>query len=171
MKAVARCLSVGVLIVVAVTLQVSVFDHFSLDGVVPDLVMLMVIAAALSRGADYGAFVGFAAGLVLDLAPPADHVAGRWTLAMLLVGYLTGLARGDARPAPLATVLTVAAGVFVGNSVFALTGFALGEPGVHVADVVRVVPLAVCYDVALTPLVVPLVLLLFRRIEPGPPRW
>ena len=52
-----------------------------------------MIAAALVRGPDYAALVGFAAGLVLDLAPPADHTAGRWALSLVLVGYLTGLAK------------------------------------------------------------------------------
>jgi rod shape-determining protein MreD len=169
-KDAARGLAVAVLVLVTVTLQVSVFDHFSVRGVVPDLVMLVVIAAALSRGPDYGALVGFAAGLVIDLAPPADHVAGRWALSLLVVGYVTGLVRTESKLSLLSTVLTVAAGVFVGTSVFALSGLILGEPGVSVGSALRVIPLAVVYDVMITPLVVPLVLLVFRRLEPGQ-RW
>ena len=77
-----RCAAavVAALIVVTVTLQVSVFSHFAFDGVAPDLALLLVIGAALVRGPEYAAVVGFAAGLVLDLAPPADHTAGRWAL-------------------------------------------------------------------------------------------
>ena len=44
--------------------------------------------------------VGFAAGLALDLAPPADHLAGRWALALVVVGYVAGRARRDGRPDP-----------------------------------------------------------------------
>ncbi len=36
-----------------------------------------------------------APGLLLDLAPPADHVAGRWALALLLAGYVAGRVRQD----------------------------------------------------------------------------
>ena len=32
-------------------------------------------------------------GLLLDLAPPADHVVGRWALALIVVGYVAGRMR------------------------------------------------------------------------------
>jgi rod shape-determining protein MreD len=169
-KTAARGLAVAILVLVTVTLQISVFDHLSVRGVVPDLAMLVVIGAALSRGADYGALIGFAAGLIIDLAPPADHIAGRWALSLLVVGYVTGLVRTESRLSFVSMVLAVAAGVFVGTSLFAMSGLVLGEPGVSVGSALRVIPLAVVYDVLLTPLVVPFVLRLFRRLELSP-RW
>jgi rod shape-determining protein MreD len=165
-----RLAAVSLLIILTITLQVSIFSHFAIDGVVPDLALLIVIAAALARGPDYAALVGFSAGLVLDLAPPADHTAGRWALSLCLVGYLTGLVRGDGETNALGTVLTVAAGAFIGTSIFALTGLILRDPGVSVGAALEVVPIAVLYDVMLTPLVIPLVLILFRRLEPAE-RW
>jgi rod shape-determining protein MreD len=170
MKALGRAVAVAVLIVLTATLQLSVLSHFSWDGVVPDLVMLVVIVAALSRGPEYGAVIGFAAGLLVDLAPPADHIAGRWALAMLVVGWLTGLVRADSSLSPVSTLLTVAAGVFIGTSVFAISGIVLGEPGTTVSSALRVIPVAVGYDVLLAPLVIPLVGVVFRRLEPSP-RW
>ena len=101
-----RLAAVSLLIILTITLQVSIFSHFAIDGVVPDLALLIVIAAALARGPDYAALVGFSAGLVLDLAPPADHTAGRWALSLCLVGYLTGLVRGDGETNALGTVPT-----------------------------------------------------------------
>jgi rod shape-determining protein MreD len=165
-----RLAVVAALVVVTITLQVSIFSHFAIDGVVPDLVLLVVVAAALVRGPDYAALVGFAGGLVLDLAPPADHTAGRWALSLVLVGYLTGLVKGDGESNAIGTVLTVAAGAFIGTSVFALTGLVLRDPGVSVGSALEVVPVAVLYDVLLTPLAIPLVLLIFRRLEPAD-RW
>ncbi len=165
-----RATVVTVLIVVTVTLQISIFSHFSIRGVVPDLAMLVVIAAALVRGPDYAALVGFAAGLVLDLAPPADHTAGRWALSLVLVGYLTGLARGNGEASVPSTLLMVASGAFIGTSIFALTGLVLREPGIDVGAALEVLPVAVGYDLLLTPLVIPLVLVLFRRLEPAE-RW
>ena len=165
-----RVLSVAVLVVVAVALQVSVFSHFAIQGVVPDLALLVVLAAALVRGPDFAAGVGFAAGLVLDLAPPADHTAGRWALSLVMVGYLTGLARPEGEVSKLGTLLMAAAGAFIGTSVFALTGMVLGDPGVTVSFAFDVVPRAVLYDVMVTPVVVPLAVLLLRRLEPAQ-RW
>lgn len=165
-----RVAVVTVLVVVTVTLQLSIFSHFAFRGVVPDLALLVVIGAALVRGPSYAAIVGFAAGLVLDLAPPADHTAGRWALSLVLVGYLTGLVRSDNETSRLGTLAVVAAGAFVGTSVFALTGLVLREPGVDVSSALEVVPTAVGYDLLLTPLVIPVVLLLFRRLEPAE-RW
>jgi rod shape-determining protein MreD len=165
-----RIIAVSVLVVLTITLQVSVFSHFSLRGVVPDLALLVVIAAALVRGPDYAALVGFAAGLVLDLAPPADHTAGRWALSFVVVGYLTGLARQDSDISAVGTLVLVAAGAFIGTSVFALTGLVLGEGGIDVSTALDVIPLTVGYDVLVAPLVVPLVVMLFRRLEPAE-RW
>ncbi len=165
-----RALSVAVLVVLTVTLQVSIFSNLSFRGVVPDLAMLVVIAAALVRGPVYAALVGFAAGLVLDLAPPADSTAGRWALSFVLVGYLTGLARREGDISVVGTFVMVAAGAFIGTSVYALTGLVLDDGGVSVTSALEVVPITVLYDVAVTPLVVPLVVLLFRRLEPAE-RW
>ncbi len=170
MTTVLRIIAVSVLVVLTITLQVSVFSHFSLRGVVPDLALLVVIAAALVRGPDYAALVGFAAGLVLDLAPPADHTAGRWALSFVVVGYLTGLARQDSDISAVGTLVLVAAGAFIGTSVFALTGLVLGEGGIDVSTALDVIPLTVGYDVLVAPLVVPLVVMLFRRLEPAE-RW
>lgn len=170
MRAALRVVALAVLVVVTVTLQITVFSHFSLNGVVPDLALLIVIAAALVRGAGYGALVGFAAGLVLDLAPPADHAAGRWALSFVLAGYLTGLVKRDSEGSIVGTVVMVAAGAFVGTSVFALTGLVLQDSGVTVASAFDVVPLAVLYDVILTPFIIPIVVLLLRQLEPKE-RW
>ena len=90
----------GLAVSVALVLQLSVFSQLSWHGVVPDLVLLVVVAAALVRGAEFGMVLGFAGGVLLDLAPPADHVAGRWALALLLVGYVAGRVRQDARLTP-----------------------------------------------------------------------
>lgn len=169
MTAALRGLAIALLVVLTVTVQLSVFNHFALDGVAPDLALLLVIGAALVRGPTYAAIVGFGAGLVLDLAPPADHTAGRWALALVAVGCLTGLARPDGARSLLSTVLIVAAGAFVGTSVYALSGLVMGEQAVTVTSALHVVPIAVLYDVLLTPLLLPLVVRCFRRLEPAEP--
>lgn len=154
------------LLLLAVVLQVAVFSSFSVAGVVPDLALLVVVAAALVRGPEFAAVLGFLGGLAVDLAPPADHVAGRWALALVVVGYLAGRVRHDARTSAVAAVVTVAACSFVGTSLFALTGMLLHDPGVSVSEALRVVPVSVLYDVLVAPLVLPLLMTLMRRLQP-----
>ncbi len=161
-----RALVVALVVTLAVSLQVALFPYVSLGGVVPNLALLLVVAAALVRGPEFAAVLGFLAGLALDLAPPADHVAGRWALALVVVGYLAGRVRHDVRTSALAAVLTVAASSFIGTSVFALSGMVLSDPGVPVSEALGVIPLAVLYDVLLTPFVLPLTMRMFRRMEP-----
>src|SRR3954469_20265388 len=161
-----RALGLAGVIVLAVVLQVAVFSALSFNGVVPNLALLVVVAAALVRGPEFAAVLGFLSGLVIDLAPPAGHVAGRWALALVVVGYLAGRVRHDAGTSALAAVLTVAACSFVGTSVFALSGMLLHDPAIPVGEALRVIPVAVAYDVVVTPFVLPPVMRLFRRLKP-----
>lgn len=163
-----RALVLTVVVTAAVVLQVAMFPHLSYAGVVPNLALLVVVAAALVRGPEAAAVLGFLAGLALDLAPPADHVAGRWALALVVVGYLAGRVRHDARSSVLAAVVTVAASSFVGTSIFALSGMALSDPALPVAEALAVIPAAVVYDILLTPFVLPPMMRLVRRLEPEP---
>jgi rod shape-determining protein MreD len=156
----------ALLVTAAVCLQVAAFQHLSFHGVVPNLALLVVVAAALVRGPDFAATLGFFAGLAVDLAPPADHVAGRWALALVVVGYVAGRVRHDAGTSAVAAVITVAASSFIGTSLFALSGLLLHDPAVPASEALAVIPVAVVYDVLLTPFVLPLAMRLFRRIEP-----
>lgn len=164
---VARGLAALAVVAFALVLQVSLFPHVAWQGVVPNLALLVVVGAALVRGPELGAGLGFLAGAVIDLAPPADHVAGRWALALVVVGWLAGRIRQDARPGVGAVIATVAATSFVGSSLFALSGLLLRDPVVAVPDMLEVILVAVVWDVALTPFVLPPVMALFRRLQPA----
>src|SRR3954452_19707576 len=161
-----RALVLTLVLVAAVVLQVAVFSAFSLDGVVPNLALLVVVAAALVRGPEFAAVLGFLGGLAIDLAPPADHVAGRWALALVVVGYLAGRVRHDAGTSAVGALVTVAACSFVGTSIFALSGMVLQDPSVPVGEALRVIPVSVLYDVLLAPFLLPLVLRLHRSMQP-----
>lgn len=159
-----------VLVVVAVSLQVGLLSYVSVGGVVPDLVLLVVVGVALVHGPRHAAVLGLLAGLVLDLAPPADHTAGRWALSLVIVGYLSGMVRGEARTGAVAAVAAVAASVFVGASVFGLSGLVVGDPGVSVPRVLEVLPMQVLLDVAVAVVVLPVVFKLSRARQPAD-RW
>jgi rod shape-determining protein MreD len=162
------------LVVLALVLQVSLFPHLAPHwlgaGVVPNLCLLVVVATALVRGPEQAAVLGFVAGVLLDLAPPADHVAGRWALALVIVGYVAGRVRPDSGangPTATTVVATVAASSFVGTSVYAISGLLLQDPVVSVGDLLPVILLGVVWDVLLTPLVLPGLMRLLGALEPG----
>lgn len=163
----ARAAAAGAAVLLALLLQVSLMPHLAWQGVVPNLVLLVVVAAALTRGPQFAMVVGFAAGVLLDLAPPADHTAGRWALALVVVGYVAGRVRSEATPTATTVVSTVAASSFVGTSLFAMTGLVLGELSVGVGALLLVIGLAVVWDVVLTPFVLPPLMAMFRRLEPA----
>lgn len=152
---------------VAVVAQAVVFRFVSVDGVVPNLALIVVVVAAIARGPQFAAVLGFAAGLLLDLAPPADHVAGRWALALVLVGYLAGRVRQEARSSPLMAVVVVGAASFVGTSVYALSGVLLHDGSMPVDDMIRVIVISVLWDLMLAPFLMPLLLWVVDRLRPA----
>jgi rod shape-determining protein MreD len=162
-------------LMMALVLQVSVIPHLAVRGVVPDVVLLVVVAVGLRHGSEPAMVLGFSGGLLLDLVPPADHVAGRWALALLVAGFIagrvagrmSGRASGPARSPRWSVLLpTIAACAFVATSVFALTGLVLRDPLVGVPALLETVLVAVVSDVLLGALLVPLVLALDERLEP-----
>ena len=159
--------AVGALVCLAVVAQVVVFRYVAIDGVVPDLALVLVVVAAIDRGPQFAAVLGFAAGMLLDLAPPADHVAGRWALALVVVGYLAGRVRQDARSSAFTAVLVVGAGSFVGTSLYAFSGVLLGDGSVPVDQMLRVIVTSVLWDLLLAPLLVPVLLWVLGSLRPA----
>jgi rod shape-determining protein MreD len=154
------------LVGLAVVAQVVVFRYVAIDGVVPDLALILVVVAAINRGPQFAALLGFGAGLLLDLAPPTDHVAGRWALALVVVGYLAGRVRQDARSSTLTAVLVVGAASFVGTSLYAVSGVVLGDGGLPADEMLRIVVTSVLWDLLLAPLLVPVLLWILGALRP-----
>lgn len=153
-----RPLLLGAMVTMAVVAQSVLFRHVSVEGVVPNLALVVTVVAAIARGPQFGAGLGFCAGLLLDVAPPADHVAGRWALALVLVGYLAGRVRQDARSSTLTAVLVVGAASFVGTSVYALTGLIVDDHTWAMGEMLQVIVISVLWDLALAPFLVPVLL-------------
>jgi rod shape-determining protein MreD len=163
-----RVLFAGLLLVVALGLQVSVLARLPLPGATPDLVLLAVVALALAHGPGFGLAAGFAAGLGSDIVPPADHAVGRWALVLTLVGYLAGLAQDETRRSAFIPLIVVAVAGAASVLLYAGLGWLLSDPHVTWRAVTEILPTAVLYDVVLSAFVVPAVLRLSDRFEPDP---
>ena len=165
-----RILLSAALVVVALVVQVSVLARLQLPGAVPDLVLLTVVALALVYGHVSGALIGFGAGLLSDLAPPADHAAGRYALVLCVIGYVVGLTRpekGQIRSAtgPMAVVVAAAIG---STLLYAGVGALVGDTAARHVGLGSLLFTAAVYDLLLAPFTVPLIMALARRAENDP---
>ncbi|HEY2551960.1 MAG TPA: rod shape-determining protein MreD [Streptosporangiaceae bacterium] len=165
-----RRLALSAALVAAVLLvQLTIVNRVPLPGGgAPNLVLLLVIALAMCGGPGAGVVTGFAAGLCLDLAPPATQIVGGYALVFCLIGYLCGLLRGVlARSALLPLVLAAGAAV-LGEAMYAGLSLVVDKSQVTVAAVRHVLPASALYDVALSSLVLYLVVLASRSLADSP---
>ncbi|CAL9526279.1 hypothetical protein SUDANB6_03959 [Streptomyces sp. enrichment culture] len=158
------------LVVVALVIQVSVLARLHLPGAVPDLLLLTVLGLALVYGHVGGALVGFGAGLLADLAPPADHAAGRYALVLCVIGYLAGLVKPEngrlkSAAGPLAVVGVAAVG---STLLYAGVGALVGDTAARHVGLPGLLFTAALYDLLLAPFVVPGIMALARRAEDDP---
>ncbi|MFF5027588.1 rod shape-determining protein MreD [Streptomyces collinus] len=165
-----RILLSTALVVVALVVQVSVLARLHLPGAVPDLLLLTVLGLAMVYGHVGGALVGFGAGLLADLAPPADHAAGRYALVLCVTGYFAGLIRpenGRLRSAtgPMAVVVAAAVG---STLLYAGVGALVGDTAARHVGLTGLLFSAALYDLLLAPFVVPGIMWLARRADNDP---
>ncbi|MDQ0796389.1 rod shape-determining protein MreD [Streptomyces sp. B1I3] len=158
------------LVVVALVVQVSVLARLQLPGATPDLLLLVVLGLAFVYGPVSGSLIGFGAGLLADLAPPADHAAGRYALVLCVIGYVAGMARpenGQLKSAftPMAFVVAAAIG---STLLYAGVGSLVGDTAARHVGLGSLLFTAVVYDLLLAPFTVPLIMALARRTENDP---
>ncbi|MEU9240579.1 rod shape-determining protein MreD [Streptomyces shenzhenensis] len=165
-----RILLSSALVVVALVIQVSVLARLHLPGAVPDLMLLTVLGLAMVYGHVGGALVGFGAGLLADLAPPADHAAGRYALVLCVVGYFAGLIKPENGRLKSATgpMLVVVAAAIGSTLLYAGVGALVGDTAARHVGMTSLLVTAGLYDLLLAPFVVPGVMALARRADNDP---
>lgn len=154
--------------VVAQVLDVGVLDRQPVAGPAVDLLLLVVVAAALAAGSVAGATAGLLAGLLADLTPPAAGLLGAGALAYGLAGALAGRWHrpGEAVDQPVLLSLAAAAVAAVAVSAVRLL-FGLGEQRLSQAGftVLAAVGAAVVVGVV----VLPVLAALDRRVSADVP--
>jgi rod shape-determining protein MreD len=143
---------------IAVVSQLSVLNGLRLPGGgVPDLVLVLVAAIAVVDGPLPGMVLGFAAGLCLDLAPPASQLIGQYALVFCLAGWAAGRLGGMVARSALRSAAVLAVVVVAAEALAAALGLALEPAEVTAAEVRVVLPATIAYDLLLTPFVLYLV--------------
>jgi rod shape-determining protein MreD len=162
-----RLLLLGAVLVAAVVVQSTVLARVRVGGVRPDLLVLAVVSVAVASEATAGAAFGFLAGLVADLL--FDLPVGVSALVYTAVGFAVGAARvylTGHRPLghlALAGAASLAAAWSCG---LLLRVFDLSSWGA----VARAGPLVALCNLALAPLLYPLVWALTERVPARPAR-
>jgi rod shape-determining protein MreD len=154
---------VGLLLLLAVILQVSGASQTGLFGGHADLVVLAVAAVAYYGGSITGCATGFAAGLLLDLATGATM--GASSLVLTAVGFAVGRFREVRDPGhglmPVPVAAAATAGWVVG---FAAVSFML-DVGARVSPlVIRDMVLTVLLNALLA---IPVFMLIRRLLRPS----
>jgi rod shape-determining protein MreD len=128
-------------VLIAVVLHTTLLAQVRIFGVMPDVMLLLAVAAGLEAGPGHGATVGFASGMLSDLLLPTP--LGLSALVFTLVGYIVGVTKGGLLRStwwfPLAVALVASA---AGQVLFALIGTVIGEKGLlnrHLTAIVVVV--------------------------------
>jgi rod shape-determining protein MreD len=155
------------IVLVAAILQVVVINRLPLPIGHPDLLVLVVIGVAFASGAQRGAMLGFFAGFVADVLPPAGHIAGRLAFAYTIIGYAAGLLEDPEETSVLTTLMVVAGGSAGAVLLYSGIGGLLGDARISPSGTVHSLIATVVYDVVLAPFVVRPVSAMARRLEPA----
>lgn len=119
-----RILLVLVQLLLCFLLQSTVMPAFSMAGVVPDLLLVLVITVAYTKGCIGGMLTGFAAGLLTDVC--FGNLVGLCALFYLCIGYVAGYSNKiyDERDYML-PMLMIAAGEFLYSFAYYVAHFLL----------------------------------------------
>jgi rod shape-determining protein MreD len=108
----AALIRTGLLVLLAVVLQLSGFSQMRILGGYVDLIPLVVAAVAIYAGSVTGAIVGFCTGLLIDLA--LGQNLGATSLVLTALGYGVGRYRDLRDPAHGLMPIPVAAAATLG---------------------------------------------------------
>ncbi len=92
MRNVLKCICIFILFIIAVFIQLFIFDNMQLFGVKPNLILICVIVVGLYTNIYSSTVFSFFAGIVVDLLFGGN---GMFTISYTIVGMLLGYINGD----------------------------------------------------------------------------
>ena len=142
-----KTLILFVVMVAAMSLQSTVIPVLSIGGVRPDLVLVVVVSAALTAGRETGLICGVFGGLLQDLLSVGPF--GYNTLSKMLLGFLVGLYERKVNQGSLLLPLLAVAAATVGAAVLSVVFLlAYGQERQIASLLVQVLP-ATAYHILL----------------------
>ena len=161
-----QALVIGSLVLAAVIVELTLLSRLGLPGATPDLVVVTIVAIALAMGPMQGAVAGFAAGVLIDLAPPGDTMLGVNAIVYVAIGFVVGQAVD-----PRDRTLVIMTGVAALSAAAAALGTAvldtlLGSDRVLWGQMLWMLATSGLYAAVLAPLVILGVAWLVRQAAP-----
>lgn len=157
-----RVLLIIASLMTAVVLQSSIFARLGLPGATPDLLLVVVLVIALVSGPLVGTVTGFAAGVLVDLAPPSAGSLGQTAAIYAVAAFIIGHAQCEPGRPDLQSVLSVS-GLAAAVVLFqAILGTLLGQPQVMWSLVPLLVVTQFVYSALLSLVIIPAIGLMYR---------
>lgn len=125
----------ALVLLTTLVVQAGMVAQIEAFGAMPDLMVLVAVAAAVVAGPQRGAVVGFAAGIAYDLLLTTPF--GLTALAYCLIAYGVGLVHEGAavlRAARWVSAVTVGVGSALGVALYALLGAVVGQESMVSGD-------------------------------------
>ncbi|MCH8018426.1 rod shape-determining protein MreD [candidate division KSB1 bacterium] len=79
--------------ILSIILQITIIPLFSIKGISPDLILILVISVSIQRGKFWGVVAGFSTGLVFDAFGTA--LVGLSSLANSISAFVAGFLLGE----------------------------------------------------------------------------
>ncbi len=146
----------------ALVIQSAIFARLGLPGATPDILLVAILVIALVAGPLVGTVVGFAGGVLVDVAPPAAGSLGQTAAIYALAGFAIGHAQFEPGRIDGASVLSVSGVASAVVLVQAFLGALLGQPEVAWSLVPVFVLTQFVYSALLALVMIPTVGLLYR---------
>lgn len=156
-----------ILLAGAVLLQMTLAPYVKINGVHPDLVLILVIGWVILRGVGEGLIWALVGGVSLDLVSSGPF--GVFTVTMLLVALAASVSHGRVFGSSIVLPLSLTFPLsLLFNGLALLLLALLGRPVIWTEAFVYVLVPAAIFDMVLMMLVFPLLYLLNRVLNPQP---
>jgi len=79
----------AIFLIFGFVLQSTLLSQFSIGGIAPNILVIMVATVGFIHGRKFGMITGFAAGLIMDIY--FGQVVGLYALIFMYIGYANGM--------------------------------------------------------------------------------
>jgi rod shape-determining protein MreD len=155
-----RPISLSITVFLAIfTFQEAVVNQFNLPGGGFSIFMIFALVWAIASTPEIAAFLGFGAGLLMDLSLSSGGRVGQWTLIMIVVCYgVSYLGYGDEniRGNPVGVVLFVVFASLAAEFLFIVTSLLLGVSVGNFNKILLILLGNFLWTLAITPMALPI---------------
>jgi len=155
-------------VVVAVVIQTTLFAPGAVRilGAAPNLVLLVVVVAARWLDPEPALYLGFTAGILVDLL--GSGPLGLWAMSLTVVAYLTVRLRDHVADGPFVVGAGILGLTFAGQLVFVVFGTLFGLETVTDPQLARYLVLPSVYNMVLA---APLFWIMAKLLSPQRKVW